>query len=91
MGEDGEQDAVHGGAVLEDAHGPGSAADLAESAFDGVGGAHGLALLDGLVAKAGEQFVEVVPQAIDGLGTGILPAVGDCRRNVKCFVSGRRG
>lgn len=77
MGEDGEQDAVHGGSVGEDAHGPGPAADFAESALDGVGGAHGLALIEGFVAKAGEQFVEVVPQAIDGLGIGILPAVGD--------------
>ncbi len=77
MGEDGEEYAVHGGAVLEDAHGAGSAADLTESPFDGVGGAHGLARLEGLVAKAGEQFVEVVPQAIDGLWVSLLLAVGE--------------
>src|ERR671919_461328 len=38
--EDGEQDAFHGGLVLEGAHGPGAPADLAEAALDRVGGAH---------------------------------------------------
>jgi hypothetical protein len=35
--EDGEQDAFHGGAVLEGAHGAGVAADLAETALERVG------------------------------------------------------
>ena len=60
MGEDGEEDAVHGGAVLEGTHGAGAATDLAEFALDGVCGAHGLARRDGLVADASEQLVEVV-------------------------------
>ena len=68
MNEDGEQDAVHGGTVLEHAHGAGAASDLAEPAFDGVCGAHGFSLLVCLVLEAGEQLVEVVAQAIDGLG-----------------------
>ena len=55
VGEDGEEDAVHGGSNLEDAHGAGSAADLAKAAFDGVGGSHRLALDEGLVAKAGQK------------------------------------
>src|SRR4029077_8415013 len=38
VGEDGEQDAVHGGLVLESAHRAGTAADLAEAALDRVGG-----------------------------------------------------
>ncbi len=33
VGEDGEEDAVHGGSILEDAPGADSAADLAEAAF----------------------------------------------------------
>jgi hypothetical protein len=65
--EDGEEDAVHGGSVGEDAHGSGPAADFAESSFDGIGGAHGLAVFKGVVAEAGEEVVEVVSEAIDGL------------------------
>jgi hypothetical protein len=38
VGEDGEADAVHRGSILEDAHGADPTADLAEAAFDGVGG-----------------------------------------------------
>jgi hypothetical protein len=60
--EDGEENAVHRGDVLESAHGPGASADFAESAFDGVGGSDRFALGQGLVAKAGEQYVEVVAQ-----------------------------
>jgi len=52
VGEDGEEDAVHRGSVLEDAHGAGSAADLAEAAFVSVGGSHRFAFGEGLVAKA---------------------------------------
>jgi hypothetical protein len=38
VGEDGEQEAVHAGVVLESAHRLG--ADFAEARLDGVGGAH---------------------------------------------------
>jgi hypothetical protein len=44
VGEDGEEDAIHGGAVLEDTHGSGAAPDLAEAPLDGIGGSHALAL-----------------------------------------------
>lgn len=67
MSEDGEEDAVHGGSVLKDAHEFCPSADFAEPAFGGVRCAHGLALGQDLVAKACEQFVEVVPQAVFGL------------------------
>src|SRR5690348_2534832 len=76
VGEDGEEDAVHGGSILEDAHGAGSAADLAE-AFDGVGGSHGLAFGEGLVAKAGQKLIEIVAQTGDGGGIGLAPALGE--------------
>ena len=59
VGEDGEQDAVHAGPVLEDAHGSGAAPDPAEAALDGVGGPDTFPLLDGLVTKAGQQLVEI--------------------------------
>ena len=75
MGEDGEEDAVHGGSILEDAHGPGPSPHFSESPFDGVGGAHPFAFVEGRIAPAGEQFIEVVPQAIDGFGVGVEPAV----------------
>ena len=88
MGEDGEENAIHGGFVLEGAHGAGSAADLAESAFDGIGGAHGAALVEGFVAKAGEELVEVVAQAIDRLGVDLFEAVGQARGGRR--VRGRR-
>ena len=76
MGEDAEQDAFHGGSVLEDPHGAGSAAHLAEAALDGAGATHGLALLEGFVTEAGEQLVEVVPQALDRFRVDTLPTVG---------------
>src|ERR671919_2934380 len=75
--EDGEQDAFHGGLVLEGAHGPGAPADLAEAALDRVGGAHRLALLEARIAEAGEQVVEVGAHAGDRLGIGALPAIGE--------------
>src|SRR6202161_3743137 len=76
VGEDSEEDAVHGGSVLEDAHGAGSAAALAEAAFDGVGGPHRLSFGEGLVAEAGEKLVEIVAQAGDRGGIGLPPALG---------------
>ena len=77
VGEDGEEDTVHRGSILKDAHGAGSAADLAEAAFDGVGGSHRLACGEGLVAKASEKLVEIVAQAGDGGGVGFAPALGE--------------
>ena len=56
--EDSEQDSVHGGSVLEGSHGSCPSPDFAESSFDGVGGPDLLALGKGLVAEAGEEFVE---------------------------------
>ena len=75
--EDGEEDAVHGGSVLEGPHGPGSAPDLSEASFDGVGSPDLLALGEDCVAEACEQIVEVVAQAGDGLWVGRLPGVGE--------------
>jgi hypothetical protein len=49
--EDGEQDALHGGAVLEGAHRRRASSDLAKAAFDGVGSAHALALFEGRIAS----------------------------------------
>ena len=77
VGEDGEEDAVHRGSILKDAHRAGSAADLAEAAFDGVGGSNRLAFGEGLVAKAGQKLVEIVAQAGDGGGVGLAPAPGE--------------
>ena len=68
VGEDGEEDAVHGGSILEDAHGASSAADLAEAAFDGVGGSHRLAVGEGLVAKAGQKLVEIARRQATAAG-----------------------
>jgi len=77
VGEDGEEDAVHGGSILEDAHGAGSATDLAEAAFNGVGGSDRLAFGEGLVAKAGQKLIEIVAQTGDGGGIGLAPALGE--------------
>ena len=38
MGEDRAKEAIMQGFVLEGSHGPGSASDLLESPFDGIGG-----------------------------------------------------
>ena len=88
MGEDGEEDAVHGGSILEDAHGPGPSPHFSESPFDGVGGAHPLAFVEGRIAPAGEQFVEVVPQAIDGFGVGVVPTVREAAGGGPCLGDG---
>ena len=45
----------------------GSSSDLAEPWFDGIGGPDLLSLGKGLVAKAGEQIVEIIAQAGDDL------------------------
>ena len=61
--EDSEQDAVHRGAVLESAQG--SSPDL--PALDGVGGSDLPALIG--VLETGQQIVEIVAQACDGLAS----------------------
>ena len=78
--EDGEQDSVHGGTVLEGSHGSYPSPDFAEASFDGIGGSDLLALGKGLVAEAGEEFVEIVAQAGDGLGVDGFLAVGEAAR-----------
>ena len=75
--EDGEQGSVHGGSVLEGTHGSCPSSDFPEAPFDGVGCSDLLALGEGVVLAAGEQFVEVIAQAGDGLGVGLLPGVGE--------------
>ena len=89
VGKDGEENAVHGGPVLEDAHGAGSAADLAEPAFDGVGGSHRPSLGERLVAEAGEKLVKIVAQAGDRGGVGLAPALGEAaggRARLPCIL-----
>src|SRR2546427_12405082 len=76
MGEDGEEDSIHGCLVLEGAHGACASSDFAESALDGVGGADRLALIGGFIAEAGEQFVEVVAQAGNGSRILVREAIG---------------
>ena len=85
--EDGEQDAVHGGSVLEGPHGPGSARDFTEASLDCVGGAHGFALRAGFVAETGEEVVKVVSQAGDCLGVALLPSVGEAPRGGSCPIN----
>ena len=63
--EDSEQDAVHRG--LESAHGAGSSPDLAEPALDSVGGSDLPASIG--VLETGQQIVEIVAQACDGLAS----------------------
>src|SRR5712691_3918940 len=87
MGEDGEEDSIHGCLVLEGAHGACASSDFAESALDGVGGADRLALIGGFIAEAGEQFVEVVAQA--GNGSRIL--VGEAIGEFSSSSAGGRG
>ena len=66
--EHGEQDAIHGGLVLEGAHRAGAAADCAEASLDRVGGADRLARGETVVAEAGQEIVEVGAQAGDRFG-----------------------
>src|SRR6266566_10054357 len=80
MGEDGEQDAVHGCPVLERSHGPGPSSYFAESSFDRICGSYSAALVLRSVAEAGEQFIEVVSQAGDGCRILVAEAVGELSR-----------
>ena len=77
MSKDGEEDAVHRGSILKDAHGAGSSADLAEASLDGVGGSDGFAVGEVAVAKAGQKLVEVIAQTGDGGGVGLAPSLGE--------------
>ena len=77
MGEDSEQDAVHGCFVLESAHWPGASSEFAESALDSIGGSHRLALIGGFVAEASEEFIEVVAQAGDSSRVFVFEAVSE--------------
>src|SRR5712691_7819778 len=77
MGEDGEQDAIHAGFVLEGAHGPGPSPNFTEASFDGVGRSYPPALVLGFVAETGEQLIEVVAQAGDGRRVTFLEAIGE--------------
>ena len=60
MSEYGEEDAVHRGSILEDTHGSGASANLAESAFDGIGGAHDLSLIRSGIAESRLYFLESI-------------------------------
>ncbi len=77
MGEDREEDAVHAGFVLKDAHGAGCSAHFSETPLDGVGGSHNFSLLSGLISKAVQQLVGIVSQAGDGLWIYLAPAIGE--------------
>src|SRR5712692_2680131 len=79
--EDGKQDAIHRGSVGEDAHRAGSPSDFSKASLDGVCGPDFLALDQGFVLPAGQELVEIVAQAGDGLGVVVLPTVGEaaCR------------
>ena len=70
--EDGVQESIDGGSVLAGSDGPGPSSHFPELSLDGVGSPDLLALGKGRVAEADEQIVEVVAQAGDGLGTGLL-------------------
>ena len=63
--EDREQDAIHQRSVGEDAHWSGAPSDFAKAPLDGIGGSVGFALGRGFVAPAGEEVIEIVPQAGD--------------------------
>src|SRR5260370_3434208 len=91
VGEYGEENTVHRGFVLECSHRTGASAHFAEAAFDGVGGAHLLALGEALVAPASEQLVEIVSLASNGVGIGFSPPIGEAARGGARLRHGRRG
>ena len=77
VSEDGEEDTIHGGTILEDTHGTGTSANFAEPAFDGIGGAHGLSFFGSRVTETGEQIVEIAAQGLDGGGVRGFPALSE--------------
>jgi hypothetical protein len=87
VGEDGEQDAVHAGFVLESTHWPCPSSDLSKAALDGVGCSSGATLSFGFVTEAGEQLVEVVAQTGDSRCILALEALCEAPQR----QSGRQG
>ena len=79
--EDGEEDAVHRGSVEEDADGSDSPANLAEAAVDDVGGAHPLALGEGICRAS-----RACPGA-SVLSRKIGVTVRDCAKLSRCCGS----
>jgi hypothetical protein len=80
VGEDSEQDAVHGCLVLEGSHGSGPSADFAETSFDGICRPNLAASVLRFIAEAGKEFVEVVAQAGDGVRIFMLETLGEAAR-----------
>lgn len=70
--EDGVRESIDGGSVLAGYDGPGPSSHFPEPSLDGAGSPDLLALGKGRVAEAGEQIVEVVAHAGDGLKAGLL-------------------
>ena len=68
VGEDGEQDTVHGCPVLEGSHGPGPSSYFAESSFDCICRSYLAALILRFVAEAGEQLIGEIQE--DSVVTG---------------------
>src|SRR5260370_35051509 len=64
VGEYGEENTGHRGFVLECSHRTGASAHFAEGAFDGVGGAHLLAVAAALGGPASEQVTVMVSEAV---------------------------
>ena len=58
-------------------HGSCASTYFAEAAFDGIGGTDGLSFIEGRVAEAGEEIVEIVAQAFDGGGVRGFPALSE--------------
>jgi len=73
MGKDGIEDSLHAGSIREDAHGAGSSADLAEPAFDEIGGPDHLPERRLRHPEEAQQLLLVVQQALDGFGIERAP------------------
>jgi hypothetical protein len=66
VGENGEQDAIHTGFVLESTHWPGPSSDFTKAPFDRIGRSNAPPLGFDFVTEAGEQLVKIVAQADNG-------------------------
>lgn len=74
-------DADYGGSDLDVAHVQDSSANLAKAALDGIGGLDTSAFLQRLVAKTGDEVVDVVALAGDSFRVVVLEAAGLAAHN----------
>ena len=86
MGEDSIEDSVHAGFIGEDAHGPGSSSELAESPFNKIGGTDLLPEISVLNLEEGQEFFLAFLERGEGFGVEVAPFGGEVFQSGSCLT-----